>query len=176
MDHAFAYANANKEKATKKLIAYKKQEFKNSDIKTRREAAVKACHKYISLRDKGKPCISCGKAFGPIKFSAGHMVTAGSNQLLRFDERNIFGQCWWNCNKNRSGNITEFRKGLIKRHGLELVDYLEGEHQLIKSSVEFYKKVEEHYKNKYKLLDGGVITTSQAWESAVNILEFAELK
>jgi hypothetical protein len=176
MEHAIAYANGNLQAAGKKNNAFKKQEFRNNDKATRRNAAVKACHAYIKRRDKGKPCISCGHSFGDIKFSAGHFITAGSNLSLRFDERNIFGQCWWNCNKNRSGNITEFRKGLVERHGQELLGFLEGEHDLIKDSIEFFRKVEQHYKDKDKMLEDGIITTSQAWKNPLNIADLADKK
>ena len=74
-------------------------------------------NKYIRLRDKDKPCISCNKPAGSYKITAGHYYPAGSYKNIRFDLDNIHGQCWYNCNKNRHGNLIEYRKGLIERIG-----------------------------------------------------------
>jgi len=44
-----------------------------------------------------------------------------------FDERNCHGACNTYCNKFLSGNLIEYRKGLIKRYGNEFVEQLESE-------------------------------------------------
>ena len=65
---------------------------------------------------------------------------------------------------------------MVERHGQELLGFLEGEHDLIKDSIEFFRKVEQHYKDKDKMLEDGIITTSQAWKNPLNIADLADKK
>jgi len=138
----------------------RKREFYENDITTRRKAADRWCNRYVVLRDTGKPCISCGAKWGTVKFSAGHLITAGSCTALRYDPDNIHGQCWFNCNKNRSGNISEYRKGMLVRHGekkgKEILEKLDGPQPIIKITVDFYREVEIKYKAKCKDLESQV--------------------
>lgn len=47
-------------------------------------------NEYIRLRDKDRPCISCGE----IKtLQAGHYWAVGGYDGLRFDEDNVHGEC-----------------------------------------------------------------------------------
>ncbi len=67
-----------------------------------------------------------------------------------FNEDNVHKQCSV-CNDYHSGNLLEYRQGLINRYGLEFVERLEME----KDSGRNYKytKVElVEIKNKYKKL------------------------
>jgi len=87
--------------------------------------ATKHFNKFIRDRDQGKGCISCGRPFT----QAGHFYSAGHHSALRFNEKNVNGQCV-RCNMYLSGNLNEYRKNLIKRIGGEevlgldlLVDY-----------------------------------------------------
>jgi len=93
---------------------------RKASIKTlsdfRRELQV-LVNKYVRLRDRNKPCISCGKKL-KAKFDAGHFFSVGSYPSLRFDyEKNIHGQCV-HCNQHLRGNIHNYRINLIKRIGL----------------------------------------------------------
>lgn len=72
-------------------------------------------NKFIRERDKSLPCVSCGASAGTYKLTAGHFYPAGSYRNIRFDEDNIHGQCWFNCNKNRHGNLQEYRVGIVSR-------------------------------------------------------------
>lgn len=148
----FKRIKRDEEIASDKARKKRKADFYQKDIKTRREAAVRECNKYILLRDAGKPCISCGAPWNSCKFSAGHYITAGSCTALRFDPRNIYGQCWYNCNKNRSGNIVEARKGIIERCGQEVMDFLEGPQPTVKVSAQFYREIEDKFKKLNKEL------------------------
>jgi len=73
-------------------------------------------NKYVRLRDKNLPCISCGTQ-KDVRWSAGHYFPAGSYPMVRFDEDNVWKQCWNNCNKNRHGNLANYKIGLIERVG-----------------------------------------------------------
>lgn len=68
--------------------------------------AQKVFNTFIRLRDNGKPCISCDK---PLigKFDAGHFFSVGAYPNLRFNEKNVFGQCV-HCNRDKHGNIKEY--------------------------------------------------------------------
>ena len=72
-------------------------------------------NKYIRLRDKDKPCISCDR---PLigKYDAGHFMSCGSHPNLRFMETNVHGQCV-HCNQHKHGNIFEYSLRLPKRIG-----------------------------------------------------------
>lgn len=78
-------------------------------------------NKFIRLRDKDLPCISCGSWSTP---QAGHYMSAGHHSALRFNEDNTSRQCI-KCNNFLSGNLINYRKGLVKKIGLERVEFLE---------------------------------------------------
>ena len=91
-----------------------------SDLKNKVQ---RVFNKWIRERDKDLPCISCGKWAN--KFDAGHFWAMGSNSYLRYNEDNCHKQCSFKCNKGLSGNQGEYRIQLIKKIGLERVDWLE---------------------------------------------------
>lgn len=84
-------------------------------------------NKFIRERDKDKGCISCVAEVE----QAGHYRSQGSYSSLRFNEVNCNGQCV-RCNHFKSGNLIDYRIGLVKKYGEEKVIYLE--------SVKPYKK------------------------------------
>lgn len=68
-------------------------------------------------------CISCGK---PITFETsdcGHYVNR-KHMATRYDEQNCNAQCRA-CNRFDEGNIMGYRKGLIKKYGIHVVEALE---------------------------------------------------
>lgn len=77
----------------------------------------KVFNEFIRLRDKDQTCISCDAIAGGYKITAGHYYPAGHYKNIRFDEDNVHGQCWWNCNKNRHGNLHEYKPRLINKIG-----------------------------------------------------------
>jgi hypothetical protein len=86
--------------------------------------AKKVFQKYVRMRDKDKPCISCNN-LNATDWAGGHFYSAGMYSGLMFDERNCHKQCNSHCNKFLSGNLLEYRKGLIKRFGKDFVDELD---------------------------------------------------
>lgn len=88
--------------------------------------AKKSFQHYIRLRDKYLPCISCGNT-NPTDWCGSHYFSAGMYSGLMFDERNCHGACNTYCNKYLSGNLIEYRKGLIVRYGALFVEKLESE-------------------------------------------------
>jgi hypothetical protein len=107
-------------------------------------------NKFIRLRDKDEPCISCGKKLGT-KYDAGHYRSAGGNPELRFEENNVNAQCVY-CNQHLHGNLINYRLGIINRYGLAVVDWLESQHEPKHYSIEELKKLKEYYKEQIKKL------------------------
>lgn len=113
----------------------------------------KVFNAYIRERDKGQPCISCGKKYGTFTNSAGHYYPAGNYSFLRFNEDNVHLQCWFNCNKNKHGNISEYTPRLINKIGIERFNYLvENRHNELKLTIPEIKELIEVYKQKRKSL------------------------
>ena len=111
----------------------------------------KVFNTYIRARDKNSFCISCETPLNGRKFDAGHYRSVGSNPQLRFNEENVWGQCV-PCNRDKHGNLIEYRKGLIKKIGVEKVEYLENFNNSAKLSIpEIQEKIKE-YKAKTKEL------------------------
>jgi len=85
MEHAITFAcNASKKKRAKQ-IEKAKQEF-NKETRRLKETIKKRSawydslqvlvNRYVLLRDKGKPCCTCGKT-NDVKYDAGHMISRG---------------------------------------------------------------------------------------------------
>ena len=107
---------------------------------------------FIRERDKNEPCISCGKIFKPNeKRDASHYRSVGSTPELRFCEENVYSACV-HCNQHLHGNLIEYRKRLVEKFGVYLVDWLESNHEPKHYSIEDIKELKEHYKNETKLI------------------------
>lgn len=78
-------------------------------------------NRFIRNRDRHLGCISCEK--GAVE-DAGHFYPS-TYSALRYHEWNLNGQCSYNCNRMKSGNLHEYRKGLIKKIGAEKVQWLD---------------------------------------------------
>jgi hypothetical protein len=110
-----------------------------------------AFNSYIRERDRGKPCISCGRSMndggyiGASGYNAGHYRSVGANPELRFEESNCHGQCAKPCNIDLGGNVVNYRIGLIDRIGPEKLEWLEGPHPKKQYRVEELKEIAKHY-------------------------------
>lgn len=121
---AIEYTNKLKANKAKKEKSILKEKLKTlSDLEAE---AKKSFQRYVRLRDKDLPCISCNN-LNTNDWAGGHYFSAGMYSGLMFDERNCHKQCNTHCNKYLSGNLLEYRKGLIKRFGSEFVEKLESE-------------------------------------------------
>jgi hypothetical protein len=124
---AVKFAKYERQKAAEETRS-KRQRDTYGDIKI----AQNWCNKYIRLRDKGLPCISCDISdydlrVSKLQWAAGHYMAIGAAPQLRFNEDNIHKQCNRNCNRGKHGNLIEYRKRLIIRIGLERVEALEND-------------------------------------------------
>lgn len=112
-----------------------------------------AFNRYIRLRDRDKPCISCGR-YDVVQWHAGHYRSVKSAPELRFTETNVAAQCS-QCNDRLSGNLVEYRKGLIARIGIEAVEDLERERPPAKWTIDEIRQIESMYKKLARVLDNG---------------------
>lgn len=118
-----AFVAEVKEKAWKETKTRMKNELETvQDIV---KAAQIVFNKYIRERDKGLNCISCDKPIRKGNVDAGHMWSAGGHSNLRFNEFNVNAQCSRPCNKDKSGDINNYRLGFIKRYGEDKLSELD---------------------------------------------------
>jgi len=156
VDHWIENQVKNKDKLVKQGQKIQRAETKKKkeSIKTRAQWLKDAqCwfNRYIRLRDKGDPCISCGRHHQG-QYHAGHYLSVGANPELRFIEINNHKQCA-PCNNHLSGNIANYRPSLIRKIGLEKVEWLEGPHEPAKHTIDDCKKIIKTYKQKCKEID-----------------------
>ena len=138
-------------KASRKETREAKEKLKTkSDYEKELERIFNA---FIRERDKRCDCISCGSKAGTYKITAGHYFPAGSYKNIRFDEDNVHGQCWFNCNKNRHGNLQEYRIGLIQRIGKDRLENLDTKRlEPSNYSIPDLKEMKIIYRDKIKAL------------------------
>lgn len=127
-------------------------------LKTRRDylkEAQRAFNDFIRARDKDKPCICCGQPLGEGSiggaFDCGHYRSVGSAPHLRFDERNAHGQRK-QCNRYGAGRAVDYRIGLGRRLGMEVVEQLESDNTPQKWTKEDLIAIRDHYRAKRKAL------------------------
>ena len=133
-----------------------RREFLSEDPRHQKKITGEICNAYIRERDIQLPCISCGTYTG--QRHAGHYKSVGhSSSCLRYNEENIHGQCA-QCNGSKSGDITNYRVNLVKKIGVDRVEWLEGYHPPFKHTIEDLKGIQWWYKEKTKwLLDARVM-------------------
>lgn len=129
-------AYANDKKNTDRLVKIGRKEV-NRQLKQRKEK-IKTLgehkkelqtifNKWVRLMDEGQPCISCQRHHTG-QYHAGHYRSVGSAPELRYEPLNVHRQCSA-CNNHLSGNLIQYRVNLIKKIGLEKVEWLEGKHE-----------------------------------------------
>jgi len=147
---AIAYAKKKSALNRKKAQNRAKKAFRASDLPLLKKIAQQVFNRYVRLRDKDLPCISCGHS-GNRQFHAGHYKSQGGNASLRFNEDNCHKQCSI-CNNYKSGNLAQYRINLIKKIGIKRVEDLENNRTTKSYTVEELKEIIEKYKAKYKEL------------------------
>lgn len=146
---ALAMAPAFRDKTRKALAEVERKEIKAAKerIKSKGEhmrEAQAAFNVYIRARDADQPCISCGRHHQG-KYDAGHYRTTAASPELRFEPLNVHKQCV-PCNQHKSGDILNYRLGLLARIGQEKVDWLEGPHDPKRYTIEQLKEIKAHYR------------------------------
>ena len=151
VDCALEIAKAKTVKQYKLETYTLKRDFRANDRAHQLKLTQAEFNKFIRLRDEGKPCISCGRHH-PGQNHAGHYLSVGAHPELRFEESNVHLQCA-PCNNHLSGNIIEYRKGLLNRIGPFQLEWLEGPHKAANYTLEDIKKIRAESKAKIKNLD-----------------------
>jgi len=89
--------------------------------------ATRHFNKFIRNRDSNEgcfKCISCSKVKPNEKLQAGHFRSAGHYPSVRFNEKNVHGQCK-RCNLFLSGNLADYAKNLTAKIGTEGMQEIE---------------------------------------------------
>lgn len=146
------------DRVKKPRLELEKAEKEHKDInliKNALKTTKTAVHEYVRLRDKGKPCISCGEPWRP-GFQAGHYHKAELYETLKFNLLNIHGQCV-GCNIHRDGNLEKYNINLPLRIGSEAFNELQklasvDKHYSKVWNVENLKEIRDNVKRLTKLL------------------------
>jgi len=111
--------------------------------------AQQAFNAYIRVRDRlaGYACISSGR---PLDWNgnavdAGHYRSTGAAPHLRFDENNCHAQSKHD-NRYLSGNVADYRIGLINRIGLDAVEALERDQSARRYTIEDLQAIKALYR------------------------------
>ncbi len=84
------------------------------------EKAQKVFNSWIRNRDEGQLCISCNN----LGNQAGHYFPVKGYSIVRYDEINVNIQCA-GCNLYKHGNPQQYRIGLVRKYGEDVVKDLE---------------------------------------------------
>lgn len=144
---AIEFSKLEEQKKFDKITRAKKKEIRENDKAWWTKKTQTVFNRYIRERDKGQACISCGRKTG-CKMNAGHYRSVGAMPYLRFEPKNVHIQCE-HCNSFKSGNIGDYRIGLINKLGLKDVEWLEGEHKPKHYSIDDLKALIEQYNGLY---------------------------
>lgn len=142
-----------KNKCEAKEVAIKKRTPSRSTLMRKADEAFSL---YIRTRDSQQyegrafKCISCGRVLPIEQADCGHYINR-AHMSLRFSESNCHAQCR-HCNRFQEGNIQDYRKGLIKKIGLQKVELLEAQKNITNKITNFEldilaKHYKEHLKN-----------------------------
>ena len=144
---AIEYTKRLKDKAWKKEKKQLKESLKTTSDYLKELQVV--FNQWVRLRDKGNVCISCQKPAK--KENAGHYRSAGSSPQLRFEPLNVHLQCEY-CNTYLHSNAINYRINLIKKIGLDKVEWLEQEHEPKHYSTPELVLMKQEYKEKIRQL------------------------
>lgn len=127
-----------------------------------KKLAQQAFNEYIRTRDYDQPYISCGETNPPDlhggQWDCGHFKTVGGFPELRFVEANAYRQCK-SCNGGsakygaKAKTVGQYYEtNLVRLFGQELVDWLNGPHEMTNYRRDDYIRIREMYKAKTKAL------------------------
>jgi len=157
-----AKIKADKDKAYRAETKRFKASVELTATQWKKKVHEEAFNPYIRYRDRFDPCMSCGRTEKEVLealentvggiWDCGHYLSVGSCPALRFDFRNAYKQCK-SCNggsgKYARKNHTvasEYRERLIAAKGIELVEWLEGPHEMPRYRVKDLKNIHWIYK------------------------------
>lgn len=161
-------------KASKKAKMYsaiefkKKQSIKNKELKESiktlsdyKAELQKEINTIVRLIDYGQGCICTDSKNG--KMNAGHYISVGSNDTLRFHLENIWLQSEYS-NTYKSGDTLKYQQGITMIFGKEYLDYMNSLQSIkpIKLTIpELKEKINITRKVVKELKANSIINTSQ---------------
>lgn len=114
-----------------------------------------AFNAFIRERDKARTCICCQQPLGTGDvgglYDCGHYRSTGSASHLRFDEDNAHAQRKY-CNRHGAGRAVDYRIGLIARIGLERVEALECNNEVVRWDRDTLRQIAVIYRAKLRQL------------------------
>lgn len=114
--------------------------------------ARRAIQLYVRERDYDQPCISCGRPNdGNHQRHASHYRTVKAAKQISLNLWNINASCA-QCNVSDSGNILNYRIGLIDKIGRDKVTWLETNSELAGFSIEYLQRVKRIFNRKARVL------------------------
>ena len=96
---------------------------------------------WIRARDKGLPCISCGKPDDGDVRHASHFKSRGANSFLRYHPMNVNASCV-KCNVYNSGALDGYTLGIIEKHGIEALEYLNTAPRIKRYDISYLKRLD----------------------------------
>lgn len=111
---------------------------------------------YIRLRDANPngfcKCITCNSMWQWRIIHNGHYIPR-QHIATRYDERNCHAQCP-NCNIGLRGNLEKYKRAIIGRYGVNVLEELEsGKRSIEKWTTADYKEKIAYYKKEVKRLE-----------------------
>lgn len=144
-------SQAKKEKKERDELQERKKEVK--PLKYWQDKLQTLVNQYVvHVRDKDKPCCTCGTDAPDIKYDAGHYRTRKAAPELRYELTNIHIQCSQQCNVFGSGMRNEYREFIKKQYGQEHLDWLDGSHKSLKEQFPHWTDYEKDIVRYRKLL------------------------
>ena len=159
MEHLIEFSRSDAAQQIRRKAHKKEARDAKATLKTRSDRvkeAQAAFNRYIRARDRGKPCICCGRSQGDIKHGgsvdAGHYRSRGSAPGLKFNLFNCHSQLAY-CNRYLSGNVVGYRAGLIERIGLDRVERLERDNSPRRFDAEYLDRVKRIFTKRAKFYE-----------------------
>lgn len=156
-EKAKAKSKSKAAKDTKEEIKRDRKRLKARKLELNRTSHLDKLQKLVNqyvvhVRDKDKPCCTCGTTSQAIKYDCGHMRSRGSCPELRFELTNMAKQCSQQCNVHKSGNRIEFERFIVSEYGEEHLTWLNGPHPKLKEQLPDADAIESEIKRYRKLL------------------------
>lgn len=135
LEHAVAYGKktAPKAKGKREKALRAENKARKMDLKPRgywyKKLQLVVNQWVVQVRDKNKPCCTCGTSDPNIKYDAGHRYHAGrgGGDRRRFEPKNIHKQCSMICNHHGSGMPAEYDRFLDANYGEGTAEWLREE-------------------------------------------------
>jgi hypothetical protein len=150
---ACAMARVRQAKKAERATTRARKEAIKTIADLKREAQQALNRWIVHVRDKGRPCISCGRHHQGA-WHAGHYLSRGAAPQHALNPINVWKQCA-QCNTYLHGNQAAYRIRLVELIGLEKVEELESDNTPHKWQREELIAIRDEYRAKLKDMKEG---------------------